>query len=131
VALEAGLDPGDGVRDYLNTFDTGSLAVNYDPANFLLNGFDPLGSLAAMAGKVVHCHGRDARIAPASSGAREVPLGAGDIKWEDLVATLESIDYCGFIAVDRESGGDRAADVAAGVRFLQQFVPLNASGSRR
>jgi L-ribulose-5-phosphate 3-epimerase len=125
VALEAGLDPGDKVRDYLNTFDAGSLAVNYDPANFLLNGFDSLGALSAMAGKVVHCHARDARIAPSSSEAREMPVGAGDIKWEDLVATLESIGYCGFITVDRESGGDRAADVAAGVRFLQRFVPIN------
>jgi sugar phosphate isomerase/epimerase len=54
-----------------------------------------------------------------------MPVGAGGIEWEALLATLESIDYCGFIAVDRESGGDRAADVAAGVRFLQRFVPIN------
>src|SRR4051794_9382164 len=42
LCLECGLDPGDKVRDYLNTYDTGSLTVNYDPANFLANGFDPL-----------------------------------------------------------------------------------------
>jgi hypothetical protein len=36
--VEAGLDPGDKVRDYLDSFDTGSLMVTYDPANFLLNG---------------------------------------------------------------------------------------------
>jgi sugar phosphate isomerase/epimerase len=126
LALEAGLDPGDKVRDYLNTFDTGGLAVTFDPANFLLNGFDPLGSLAALAGKVIHTHARDARTATVSGGAREVPVGAGDVEWVAFVATLESIDYRGYLTVDREAGEDRFADVTAGVQFLKRFVPVSA-----
>jgi sugar phosphate isomerase/epimerase len=122
VALEAGLDPGEKVRDYLATFDTGSLGVNFDPANFLLNGFDPLASLAALAGKVIHTHARDGRTATVGGGAREVPVGAGDIEWMVYVATLESIDYRGFLTVDRETGDDRFRDVAAGVQFLRRFV---------
>jgi sugar phosphate isomerase/epimerase len=122
LTLEAGLDSGDKVRDYLNSFDTGSLQVNFDPANYLLNGFDPLSSLAALAGKIGHTHARDARTATVSGGAREVPVGAGDIEWMVYIATLESIDYRGFLTVDRESGEDRFADVAAGVRFLKRFV---------
>jgi sugar phosphate isomerase/epimerase len=123
LALEAGLDPGDAVRDYLAAFDTGGLAINFDPANFLLNGHDPLASLAALAGRVVHTHARDARTATVSGGAREVPVGAGDIDWMIYVATLESIDYRGYLTVDRETGSDRFADVAAGVSFLRRFVP--------
>jgi L-ribulose-5-phosphate 3-epimerase len=122
LALEAGLDPGDRVREYLNSFDTGSLLVNFDPANFLLNGFDPLASLAALAGKVAHTHARDARTATISGGAREVLVGAGDIEWMGYIATLESIDFRGFLTVDRESGDDRFADAAAGVKFLRRFV---------
>ena len=123
VALEVGLDPGDKVRDYLATFDSGSLAVNFDPANFLLNGFVPLSSLTALAGKVIHTHARDARTTTVSGGSREVPVGAGDVEWLVYVATLESIDYRGYLTVDREAGDDRFADVAAGVRFLRRFVP--------
>ncbi len=123
LALEAGLDAGDKVRDYLNSFDSGSLQVNFDPANFLLNGFDPLASLSALAGKVVHTHARDARTATVGGGAREVPVGAGDIEWMVYVATLESIDYRGFLTVDREAGENRFADVAAGVKFLRRFAP--------
>lgn len=122
LALEAGLDPGDKVRDYLTSFDTGSLLVNFDPANFLLHGFDPLTSLTALAGKVAHTHARDARTATASGGAREVPVGAGDVEWMAYVATLESIGYRGYLTVDREAGEDRFADAAAGVRFLKRFV---------
>jgi L-ribulose-5-phosphate 3-epimerase len=122
LALEAGLDPGDKVRDYLTSFDTGSLLVNFDPANFLLNGFDPLASLAALAGKVTHTHVRDGRAATVGGGAREVPIGAGDIEWMMYIATLESIDYHGFLTVDRESGDDRFRDAAAGVKFLRRFA---------
>ncbi len=122
LALEAGLDAGDKVRDYLATFDTGGLAVNFDPANFLLNGHDPLASLAALAGRVAHTHARDGRRVTVSGTAQEVPVGAGDIEWLAYIATLESIEYRGYLAVDREGGTDRFADVAAGVRFLRRFV---------
>jgi sugar phosphate isomerase/epimerase len=123
LALEAGLDPGEAVRDYLATFDTGGLAVTFDPANFLLNGHDPLAALAALSGRVIFTHARDARTASVSGGAREVPVGAGDIDWMIYVATLESIDYRGYLTVDRESGNQRFADVTAGVSFLRRFVP--------
>ena len=66
------------VRDYLASYDTGSLAVTFDPANFLVNGFDALASLAALSGKVAYTHARDARTATVSGGAKEVLVGAGD-----------------------------------------------------
>lgn len=123
LALEPGLDSGDTVRDYLATFDGGSLGVNFDPANFLLNGFDPLTSLTALAGKVIHTHARDGRTRTVAGGASEVPVGAGDVEWLVYVATLESIDYHGYLTVDREAGETRFADVAAGVKFLRRFLP--------
>ena len=45
LALEIGFDPGEKVRDYLAGFDTGSLKVTYDPANFLIHGHDPVANL--------------------------------------------------------------------------------------
>jgi sugar phosphate isomerase/epimerase len=122
LCLECGLDPGDKVRDYLTGYDSGCLAVNFDPANFLANGFDPLGSLSSLAGKVAHTHARDIRTATLSGGPKEVPVGAGDIEWLAYVATLESIDYRGFLVVERQEGENRFADVAAGVRFLKRLV---------
>ncbi len=127
LALEGGLDPGEATRDYLAAFDTGGLAVNFDPANFLFNGHDPVKSLTAFAGNVIHTHARDGRSATLSGGAKEVPVGAGDIEWMAYVATLEAVEYRGYLVVDRETGENRFADVAAGVKFLRRFVPA-ASG---
>lgn len=123
LALEAGLDPGDKIRDYLNTFDTGGLGVNFDPVNSILAGSDPFTDLTALVDRVIHTHARDVRTT-AGSGGREVPIGTGEIDWATYLATLELIGYQGYLVVDRESGANRFADVAAGVRVLKRFVPV-------
>lgn len=123
VCLEAGLDDAAKLRDYLRSYDVGSLRVNFDPANFLVNGFDPLASAATLAGLIGHTHARDARRSSISSGPEEVAVGAGDIDWMTYVATLDSIDYRGYLAVERTLGTSRLADVAAGIQFLRRFVP--------
>jgi L-ribulose-5-phosphate 3-epimerase len=122
LALETGLESGAALRDYLSRFDCGSLAVNYDPANLLMNGFDPVASLRDLRGKVRHVHAKDARITGASRTAREVPLGHGDIDWLELLGVLEEVEYRGWLAVERESGDDRPGDVAGGVAFLRRLL---------
>src|SRR4051794_16211137 len=44
LALATGLESGEALRNYLQRLDTGSLGANYDPANLLLNGFNPFDS---------------------------------------------------------------------------------------
>jgi L-ribulose-5-phosphate 3-epimerase len=122
LALECGLDSAERLVGYLATFDTGSLGVNYDPANMLLNGFDPIQSLPALSGKLVHAHARDARISGASRSGLELPLGAGDIDWLTFAAVLESLEYRGWLVVERTSSENRIEDVANGLTFLRRFV---------
>lgn len=122
IALECGLDPINAVKEYLARFDTGVLQITYDPANFLLNGHDPIANLIAASGVIAYSQARDARTATVTGGAREVPVGAGDIDWMTYFATLASIDYQGYITVDREEGTRRFADVSAEVEFLKRFM---------
>jgi L-ribulose-5-phosphate 3-epimerase len=122
LALEAGLESGEILAEYLRSFDSGSLAANLDPANLLMNGFDPFQSARALAGKVAHSHARDCRRASTSRAAQEVPLGHGDIDWISYLETLEEIEYRGWLVVERESGDNRVADVTAGVSFLRRLL---------
>ncbi len=122
VALEVGYDPAAKVKEYLAGFDVGSLKVTFDPANFLLHGHDPLANLMPLEGLVAHVHARDARSAGVSRGLQEVPLGAGDIDWMALTATLQVLEFDGFLTVEREQGEHKLADVAAGVKFLTRFA---------
>jgi sugar phosphate isomerase/epimerase len=122
LAVETGLEPGATLRQFLDRLDTGGLGVNYDPANLLMNGFDPIAELSPLLGKVAHAHAKDARAGGASRSAREVPLGHGDIDWMQVVGTLGAGEYRGWLVVERESGATRAADVAAGVAFLRRLL---------
>lgn len=122
LALETGLEAGETLAKFLDRFDTGGLAVNYDPANLLMNGFDPYAAARALAGRMVHAHAKDARPASASRSAQEVPLGHGDLDWMHLLGVLEEADYHGWLTVEREAGDRRVADVAAGVGFLRRLV---------
>jgi len=122
LALETGAESGATVRQFLDRLDTGGLGVNYDPANLLMNGFDPPADLDALSGRVVHVHAKDARRGGASRSAQEVPLGHGDIDWLQAVGTLSAQGYRGYVTVERESGTNRAADVAAGVALLRRLV---------
>ena len=121
LALETGLESGETLARFLAGFDTGSLGVNYDPANLLLNGFSSYDSARALAGRIVHAHAKDARRAGASRAAQEVPLGHGDIDWMLLAGILEEVEYRGWMTVQRETGNRRREDVAAGVSFLRRI----------
>jgi L-ribulose-5-phosphate 3-epimerase len=122
LALETGLESGATLRKFLDRFDTGSLGVNFDPANLIFHGFDVYESLRALAGKIVHTQAKDARSGGASRAAQEVPLGHGDIDWMTYLAVLEEVGYRGWLTIERETGDNRAADVAAAVAFLRRFV---------
>lgn len=122
LALEIGFDPAARVRDYLGGFDTGTLKVTYDPANLLMHGHDPVAGLAPLKAFLAHVHARDARSASLSRGLEEVPLGAGDVDWMAFTATLQVLEFDGFLTVERDQGEDRLRDVANGVKFLRRFI---------
>jgi sugar phosphate isomerase/epimerase len=122
LALEIGLDSPEAVRDYLATFDVGSLTVNYDPANLLVNGFDPVKGVIRLSRLIAHTHARDARKTTVSRGAQEVPLGSGDVDWLSYIASLTAIDYRGFLTIEREPGGNWLPEIERGVAFLRRMM---------
>jgi sugar phosphate isomerase/epimerase len=122
LALDTGLDPGPALAAYLDRFDTGSLAVNFDPANLIVNGFNVFEAVAALRQRIVQCHARDARSASASRVASEVPLGHGSLDWLAFLSALEETGYRGYLIVAREMGNDPLGDVTAGVTFLRRLI---------
>lgn len=122
LALETGLEPAEVLGKYLDGFATGSLGVNYDPANLFINGFDPYSPIHRLGRRIVHVHAKDARRATANRAAAEVALGHGDLEWLRLADTFREIEYRGWIVVERESGERFPGDIEAGVKFLRRIV---------
>ena len=52
----------------------------------------------------------------------KVPWGEGDFNNEEFLNTLISIDYKGALAIEREAGTQRSADIQHAARLLSQFI---------
>lgn len=117
LALDVALDDPAATIAYLDRFDSGSLAINYNPANLVIAGFNPHDAIKAFQKRIAHVHAQDARrISP--SKLATVPLGHGDIDWMQLLADFEAIEYHGYVTVL----GDDHSEAAAGVAFLRRLV---------
>ncbi len=123
VALDTGSATAEGVRDYLASFDTDTLNVNFDPTDALRAGGDPVSALEVLFGRVIHTRARDVR-AGAAGAWHEVALGAGEVDWPEYLSALEAVGYGGYVVMDRASVPDRFAEVVAAVRYLRRFVPV-------
>jgi sugar phosphate isomerase/epimerase len=117
LALDTGLDTPEILITYLNRFDIGSLAVNFNPANLVISGHNAYDAIRTFGKRIATVHAQDARrISP--NRMATVPLGHGDLDWMQLLANFEEIEYRGPLTV----AGDNRAEVAEGVAFLRRFV---------
>jgi sugar phosphate isomerase/epimerase len=95
-----------------------ALAFNFDPANLLLAGMDPVVFVAELGARIVHAHAKDgesvahhaARSGLLAHGAPHrrdrgfrfrVP-GWGDLSWRRLISELQLAGFAGVLAVEHE-----------------------------
>jgi len=118
-ACETGPEETMVLRDFLASLDCPGLRVNYDPANLVMNGFDPVKGVGDLAGLIVHTHAKDG-IREDDKRRREVPLGQGQVPWDDYLAALGEAGYEGFLTIEREGGENPVADIIAARDFLRE-----------
>jgi len=122
LALETGLESGAALAKFLARLETGGLAVNLNPGNLLIHGHDPHEAARSLRERIGHVHAKDARMASASRGAEEVPLGHGDIDWLQMLATLEEIEYRGYVTIERTAGANALAEAKGAVDFWRRIM---------
>lgn len=130
-----------------------SIGLCLDTGHLLAGGTDPLALARRAATRIVHVHLKDvdaaaaARVRGGEVGYHEAvrtgmytPLGAGDARVGEVVATLESAGYSGWYVLEQDRvladpglAGDAAsvaairADVEASLAHLRASVPLPRS----
>ena len=120
LAAETGPEDTPLLRDFLASIGSEGLKVNFDPANLVMAGFDPVRGVHDLADLIVHTHAKDGyRNRDGSHG--EVPLGRGQVPWDAYVAALRDIGYDGFFTIEREVGDDPAADILEAKHFLEHL----------
>jgi sugar phosphate isomerase/epimerase len=117
-ASETGPESGAVLAAFLRGLKAKSIRANYDPANMVMNGFDPVQGVYDLGDLIVHTHAKDG-IGPGPNRG-EVPLGEGEVPWDRYLPALEEIGYDGYLTIEREVGEDPAADIVTAAKFLRQ-----------
>lgn len=145
-AIETGPETAATLRGFLDGLHSTGVAVNLDPANFVMvTGDDPARAVYTLRDYIVHTHAKDGRklldkdpeiLYGVKEGMSiedairegeafiELPLGEGDVNWTAYLAALDEIGYRGFLTIEREVGDDPAQDIQTAVEFLR--LKLNA-----
>ena len=140
LAIETGPEKAKTLLTFLE--DTqGGVGVNLDPANFtMVTGQDAVEAVHILKSYIVHTHVKDGRMLDknqnptdvyhafavggvdalnACKGFIELPIGEGDVDWDNYLQALKEIGYDGFLTIERECGENPAADIALAANFIR------------
>lgn len=144
-AIETGPELADVLKRFIEDVASEGLGVNLDPAN--LRGVSaecPVYAAKTLAPYIVHTHAKDAinvhtgssakfygmrnpdgsrrDISARAAGFKEVPLGEGQVPWDEYLAALKEGGYDGFLTIERECGDDPAGDIKKAIDFLKSKI---------
>jgi Sugar phosphate isomerases/epimerases len=138
-AIETGPEPAKVLKDFLDSLNSRGVAVNLDPANFVMvTGDDPVEAVYTLKDYIVHTHAKDGRkLADVNAEVlyglseqdmlvdrsfAELPLGEGDVDFKRYLAALDEIGYKGFLTIEREVGDNPEKDIMTAIDFLQNLI---------
>lgn len=138
-AIETGPEKAATLREFLDGLHSTGVAVNLDPANFVMvTGDDPVQAVYTLKDYIVHTHAKDGRRLYyrkpeevygleeaemlASPSFIELPLGEGDVDFPNYLKALHEIGFTGFLTIEREVGDDPEKDISAAVQFLEDLI---------
>ena len=119
-ACETGPESPELMKTFLEELDRPHIAINYDPANLVMRGFEPVPGVYTLADYIIHTHAKDA-IGKEKGGPKEMPVGQGQVNFPEYIKALDEVGFSGFYSIEREGGEDRVGDVRRAVEFLRKF----------
>ncbi len=138
-AIETGPETAVVLKGFLDTLHSTGVAVNLDPANFMMvTEDDPVQAVYTLKDYIVHTHAKDGKrnyyVDPEiiyglveaemleSPSFNELPLGTGKVDFPNYLKALEDIGYRGFLTIEREVGENPAADIETAANFLRKII---------
>jgi sugar phosphate isomerase/epimerase len=109
----------------LNDVSAKNVHVNFDPANMILYGAgDPIEAVKILGRHIRHVHVKDAVLSrqPGVLWGEEVPFGSGQVGPARFLEAMKGVGYGGPLAVEREAGSARLADVGTAIESLRNAV---------
>lgn len=125
VAFETGQEAAPTLVEVMRELDTGSMGVNFDPANMILYGMgDPIESLKLLAPWVKQVHVKDAipTKTPGTWG-NEVAVGTGAVDWKAFFAFIKQSLPTVDAVMEREAGEKRIDDIKTAAAHVRSLHP--------
>jgi len=123
LGFETGQETAETLGAFLQKLGRPNVGVNFDPANMILyDKGDPIAALQALGPWLKQCHIKDAvKTKVPGAWGREVPVGAGEVDWQAFLRTLDKLRFRGNLAIEREAGEQRVADIRAAREYLEEI----------
>lgn len=120
-AVETGPEKAVVLRDFLDSLGAQGVRVNFDPANLVMCVGDVTSEAVKVLGKyIVHTHAKDGVMIGNMEGWEELPLGKGNVNFDEYLPALASTGFDGFLTIEREVGGNPEADIRMAADFLRE-----------
>lgn len=118
LAAEAGSEDGETLKQLIDSLPLHSLTVDFDPGDFLINGFDVNEAMKKLGAHVTSFRARDAVHDLSQGRAVEVQLGRGSIDWPCLLGTLEEHNYRGYLTIQRDTEENSIVQCGEAIEYL-------------
>src|SRR4051812_5781049 len=122
LLMETGQESAPELLQFMNDVKRKNVFVNFDPANMILYGAgDPIDAIEVLGRHIKHVHVKDAVMSkqPGIEWGTEVPFGTGEVPPEKFLLALASAGFTGPIAIEREAGENRVADIRFAIETLK------------
>ncbi len=118
LLFETGQETAEDLAKFLRELNHPAIRVNFDPANMLLYGKGkPVEAAKVLGPWISHIHVKDAKASPVpGKWGTEVPWGDGEVGGAAFLKALDAVGFNGALAIEREGGTGRMADVQKALR---------------
>ncbi|HOA72389.1 MAG TPA: sugar phosphate isomerase/epimerase family protein [Phycisphaerae bacterium] len=125
LVMETGQESPENLIAFMDAVGRPNVAVNFDPANMILYGVgEPVEAVSLLRDRIAHVHMKDATWSakPREQWGEEVVLGTGEADIPRIVSKLRAQGYTGTLAIEREAGNQRVADIAEAIKLLKSLL---------
>lgn len=123
-AFETGQEPPKVLRRTIDDIGMDNVRVNLDSANILLYGMGkPMEAVESFGEFVINTHIKDGKW-PTEAGkfGHEMPLGEGDVHYEEVLPALYKKGFRGPLTIEREiSGEQQIKDIKKAIKIMEEI----------
>ena len=118
LAARTGTENGETLARLIDSLPKFAIGIDFDPGDFLINGFSATDAMKAIGSSVMNFRARDAVTDLSIGRAVEVQLGRGSVDWASLLGTLEENNYNGFLTVERQGVDNPVLECGQALEYL-------------